>query len=72
MGNTGWALAGVRVADDVIGAWAHYAGLWTSWAHELAGCSDGSDEELRGYIARLVGRLHAQRAKNLAELDSPQ
>lgn len=72
MGNSGWALDDVRVADDVIGAWAHYAGRWTSWARELAGCSDGTDEELRGYIARLVGRLHAQRAKNLAELDSPQ
>jgi len=72
MGNTGWALDGVRVADDVIGAWAHYAGLWTSWARELAGCSDGTDEELRGYIARLVGRMHTQRGKNLAELDSPQ
>lgn len=72
MGNSGWALDGVRVADDVIGAWAHYAGLWTSWARELAGYSDGTDEELRGYIARLVGRLHALRAQDLAKLDSPQ
>lgn len=69
MGNSGWALDGVRVADDVIGAWAHYAGRWTSWARELAGCSDGTDEELRRYIARLVGRLHAMLARNRTAFD---
>ena len=69
MGNSGWALDGVRVADDVIGAWAHYAGRWTSWAREISGCSDGTDEELRGFIGRLVARMHAMRTRNITAFD---
>jgi hypothetical protein len=69
MGNSGWALDGVRVADDVVGAWAHYASRWTSWARELAGCTDGTDEELRGFVGRLVARMHAMRTRNLTAFD---
>lgn len=69
MGNSGWALDGVRVADDVIGAWAHHASRWTLWARELAGCTDGTDEELRGFIGRLVARMHAMRTRNITAFD---
>lgn len=33
MGNTGWAIHGMRVADDVIDAWSHHLHL-TSWHNE--------------------------------------
>jgi hypothetical protein len=42
---------------------------WTSWARELAGCTDGTDEELRGFVGRLVARMHAMRTRNLTAFD---